>query len=71
MLQSRKLRGMAASPENRELGSKTVKQTIVETIEAPRLSGIETTDFVTFREKRANYERLLTEKNSDVISIFL
>lgn len=40
----------------------TVRQTIVETLEAPRLRGIETSDFVTFKQKREVYERRVQEK---------
>ena len=42
--------------ENAKVVGKTVKQTIVETIEAPRLVGIEKSDFITLkrREKLMN-----------------
>lgn len=43
----------------------TVRQTILEAIEAPRLKGINTSDFVEFSEKRAIYERLVSEKNEE------
>lgn len=47
-------------------GSKdTVKQTIVETVEAPRLTDIATVDFVQFKIARAAYERIISEKNED------
>lgn len=46
-------------------GSKTVRQTIVETIEAPRLTGIKTTDFVNFKEKFETYERLIIGRSRD------
>lgn len=47
-------------------GSKpTVKQTIVETIEASRLEDITTIAFVSFKEKREIYERQIREKNHD------
>jgi len=41
----------------------TVRQTIVETIEAPRLDGIAISDFVRFKEDRLIYERRIEEKN--------
>ena len=44
--------------------SSTVKQTIVETLEAPRLNGISTQDFVKFKQDREIYERRAAEKNS-------
>ena len=43
----------------------TIRQTIVETLEAPRLVGIEVKDFVEFREKRHEYERKLAERNAE------
>ena len=43
--------------------SSTVKQTIVETLEAPRLNGISTQDFVKFKQDRAIYERRAAKKN--------
>lgn len=43
----------------------TVKQTIVETIEAPRLEDINVRDFVAFKESRAIYERRISEKKED------
>lgn len=42
-----------------------MRQTIVETLEAPRLTGINTSDFVVFKDKRDLYERKLSEKNSE------
>ena len=42
----------------------TVRQTIVETLEAPRLTGITTECFARFREERAIYERRVLEKNA-------
>ena len=42
-----------------------VRQTIVETIAAPRLTGITTRDFVVFKEAREIYERRVKEKNLD------
>ena len=42
----------------------TVRQTIVETLEAPRLTGITTADFVQFKQRREVYERRVSEKNS-------
>lgn len=38
------------------------KQTIVESLEAPRLQGINMKDFVSFKEKREIYERKVNEK---------
>ena len=55
---------MARGDDERS-SAKTVKQTIVEKIEAALLTDIETTDFVTFREKREIYERLVEDKNKD------
>ena len=46
----------------------TVRQTIVETFEAPRLNGIDTADFVVFQQTRALYERNTTEDNADTNS---
>ncbi len=44
----------------------TVKQRIVETIEASRLTDIRTSDLVAFMEKRAIYERQMAEiENAD------
>jgi len=43
--------------------SSTVRQTIVETVEAPRLEGITTADFVKFKQDREVYERRIAEKN--------
>eukprot|EP00171_Calliarthron_tuberculosum_P003196 IDg3196t1 len=43
----------------------TVKQTIVETVEAPRLTDVATSDFVTFKMRRQTYERVISEKNYD------
>ena len=43
----------------------TVRQTIVETLEAPRLSGVSTEDFVKFKNAREIYERRLEAKNKD------
>ena len=43
----------------------TVRQTIVETLEAPRLIGIETINFVEFKKKRTTYERQLSERNAE------
>ena len=40
----------------------TVKQTIVESFEAPRLQGIDIKDFVSFKEKREIYDRKVKEK---------
>lgn len=53
--------GQEASEEHGD----TIRQTIVETIEAPRLSGIKTEDFVRFKQKREIYVRRVNEKNSD------
>ena len=44
----------------------TACQTIVETLEAPRLLGIQIHDFVEFREKRSVYERRPAEKNAEL-----
>lgn len=44
----------------------TVRQTIFETVGAPRLVDINATDFVTFKEKRSIFERMIKEKNKDV-----
>lgn len=41
----------------------TVKQTIVESLHAPRLSAIDTSDFVSFKERRKTYERKVEEKS--------
>jgi len=46
-------------------GTNTVRQTIVETVEAPRLTGLTTADFVEFKHAREVYERRIAEKNSD------
>ena len=43
----------------------TVRQTIVETLEAPRLTGIEVRDFVLFKERRIIYERQISEKSAE------
>eukprot|EP00171_Calliarthron_tuberculosum_P002686 IDg2686t1 len=43
----------------------TIRQTIIETIEAPRLSDITTASFVLFKQKREIYERVITEKKAD------
>jgi len=43
----------------------TVRQTIVETIEAPRLRDVSTSDFVEFQERREIYERQVSEKNTE------
>ena len=43
----------------------TVKQTIVETIEAPRLENFEVPELVIFKEKRLVYERRVAQKNED------
>ena len=40
----------------------TVRQTIVETIEAPRLLGLSTGDFVKFKNDRELYERRIAEE---------
>lgn len=45
--------------------SRIVRQTIVKTVEAPRLEGISTADFVKFKCDREVYERRMVEKNSD------
>lgn len=42
-----------------------VRQTIVETLEAPRLTGISTEDFVSFKQKRDIYERRVEEKSQE------
>ena len=39
-----------------------VKQTIVETLETPRLLGIDVSGFVSFKEKREIYERKVKQK---------
>lgn len=46
-------------------GLETVKQTIVETLEAPRLSGIDTSDCVKFKELRDIYERRVEETRAE------
>ena len=46
-------------------GPGTVRQTIVETVEAPRLTDIDTSDFVMFKQKRVIYERKIAEKNAE------
>ena len=43
----------------------TVKQTIVETVEVPRLNDKGTSDFVKFKIAREAYERIINEKNLD------
>jgi len=40
-----------------------IRQTIVETLDAPRLGGITTEDFVLFKQKREVYERRVMEKS--------
>ena len=45
-------------------GAGTVRQNIVETLEAPRLTGITTEAFVKFKQNRAIYERRVQEKNN-------
>jgi len=42
----------------------TVKETVVETVEAPRLTDIQVSEFVTLKPKRATYERHASEKNA-------
>lgn len=46
-------------------GHDTVHQTIVESVEAPRLKGIGTKDFVRYKQRREVYERMITEKNEE------
>ena len=46
-------------------GTDQVRQTIVETLEAPRLIGISTEDFVSFKQKREIYERRVNEKSAE------
>ena len=46
--------------------AQTVKQTVVETLEAPRLLCTETQDFVKFKEAREVYERLVNEKSAEL-----
>lgn len=41
----------------------TVRQTIVETLEAPRLTGIATADFLALKQTRTIYERRVQEKS--------
>lgn len=53
------------NPAQARLEESTVKQTIVESIEAPRLKGVTTADFVKFREDRLVYERRVGEKNKE------
>ena len=55
--------GVTSTNEVMPAKQSTIRQTIVETLEAPRLLGIEIRDFVEFREKRKLYERRLKEKN--------
>ena len=43
----------------------TIKQTIIETIEAPRLENIIVRDSVAFKESRIIYERRISKKNAD------
>ena len=50
---------------SRPASGSTVRQTIVETLEAPRLSNIRTEDFVKFKERRAIYERKANAKNQE------
>ena len=45
-------------------GAGTVCQTIVETLEASRLTSITTEAFVKFKQNRATYERRVQEKNN-------
>ena len=45
--------------------AETVRQTIVETIEAPRLKDIGTESFVEFKRRREIYERQIAEKNTE------
>ena len=49
----------------RNEGFATVKQTIVASLEAPRLTDITTEAIAVFKEQRATYERQVDEKNSD------
>ena len=51
-------------PNTRSTGNE-VRETIVETLEAPRLNGISAEDFVLFKQKRAIYERRVTENSSE------
>ena len=52
--------------QHRSLSSQDkVRQTIVETLEAPRLTGIKTEDFVKFAQKREIYERQVQEKSQE------
>lgn len=44
---------------------RTVRQTIVETLEAPRLCGLETKDFVKFKSLREIYKRQVREKRAE------
>eukprot|EP00171_Calliarthron_tuberculosum_P023513 IDg23513t1 len=43
----------------------TRKQTVVETLEAPMLTGVSLRDFIEFKRKRDKYEREISEKNKE------
>ena len=49
--------------EDLNASNETVKQTIVETLEALWLTGIDISDFVSFKERREIYETKVTEKS--------
>ena len=49
--------GRASAPKDK---ADIVRQTIVETLEAPRLAYINTDAFVDFQRKREEYERLFS-----------
>lgn len=53
------------APKGTKKSDSRVPQTIVETLEAPRLNGISTEDFVSFMQKREIYERRVTEKSQE------
>ncbi|PXF44743.1 hypothetical protein BWQ96_05502 [Gracilariopsis chorda] len=48
-----------------ETPTDTVRQTIIESVEAPRLRDISTEDFVLFKQKLEVYERQIAEKNAE------
>ena len=56
---------MADKNASNTIASNTVKQTIVANIEAPRLKGVATADFVEFMRERKIYELAIQEKNKD------
>ena len=59
-------KGVAAQRKNGEKDSdETVRQTIVETLEAPMLKGVSTEEFVRFKRSRHLYEKKMAEKKAN------